>query len=76
MTENERPIVAAEMVRVFTAAGFHVSIGYLSGIRCRYIASSRLRWALPIYNLLDYMLFRLGSLKPYSAFVLTRGVKE
>jgi SAM-dependent methyltransferase len=76
VTENERPIIAGEITRVFTDAGFRVSISYLSGLRFRYIASSRMRWALPIYNFLDSVIFRPAPLKPYSAFVLTSGVKR
>lgn len=75
VTENERPIIASEIAQVFTQEGFSVSTSYLSGLHYRYIASSNLRWALPIYNFLDDIVFRVPFLKPYSAFVLTRGVK-
>ncbi|MGA7937617.1 MAG: class I SAM-dependent methyltransferase [Kovacikia sp.] len=75
VTENERPIIASEVARTFKRAGFSVSTSYLSGLNYRYIASSRMRQLLPIYNFLDDVLFRLPFLKPYSAFVLTRGVK-
>jgi len=76
VTENERPIIAAEIAQVFTQAGFDVATSYLSGLNYRYIASNNLRWALPIYNFLDDALFRLPFLKSCSAFVLTRGVKR
>ena len=75
VTENERPIKASEMERFFKGAGFHVSFDYLSGIHYRYVASARFRWLLPVYNFLDDILFRPFFLKPYRAFVLTRGVK-
>ena len=76
VTENEQLIVAAEVAQIFTSVGFRVSTSSLSGLHYRYIASSHLRWALPIYNLLDDVLSRLGNLEPYSAFVLTKGIKE
>ncbi|UBF28453.1 class I SAM-dependent methyltransferase [Kovacikia minuta CCNUW1] len=75
VTENERPIVASKVAQTFTHAGFNVSTRYLSGLHYRYIASARMRRLLPIYNFLDEVLFQLPFLKPYSAFVLTRGVK-
>ncbi|WP_421658630.1 class I SAM-dependent methyltransferase [Leptothermofonsia sp. ETS-13] len=75
VTENERPVIAAEVAKTFAQAGFSVSTSYLSGLHYRYIASPRMRVLLPIYNLLDDLLFRLPLLKPFSAFVLTRGVK-
>lgn len=76
VTENERPIIGTDIAQVFSRVGFRVSTSNLSGLQYRYIASRRLRWALPIYNFLDGILFRLEVLKPYSAFVLTKGVKE
>lgn len=75
VTENERPIIAKTVARTFSEAGFSVSTSYLSGLHYRYIASPRMRLLLPIYNFLDDVLFRLPFLKPYSAFVLTKGVK-
>ncbi len=75
VTENERPILAAQTARVFTRAGFRVSTDYLSGLRYRYVASTRLRWLLPLYNSLDDALFRPNWLKSFRAFVLTSGVK-
>lgn len=75
VTENERPILAKPVAEVFRRVGFEVSTGYLSGLRYRYIASSRLRWLLPLYNTFDDLLFRLPGLKPFSAFVITSGKK-
>lgn len=76
VTENERPVVAKQVARVFEKAGFTVRTNYLSGMRYRYIASSALRWALPIYNFLDEMLFRPTFMRPFRAFVFTSGVKS
>lgn len=75
VTENERPLLAEEIVPVFNQVGFQVSTRYLSGLHYRYIASSALRWALPIYNRLDDILFRPSLLQSRRAFILTRGVK-
>jgi SAM-dependent methyltransferase len=76
VTENERPIVASRMAKIFREVGFEVKTGYLSDLQYRYIASGRVRWALPVYNFVDSQIFRLKPLKPYSAFVLTAGVKK
>ena len=76
VTENERPVVPSHIAKIFRGVGFEVKTDYLSGLHYRYLASSRLRWALPVYNFLDDQLFRLKPLKPYSAFVITAGVKS
>jgi len=75
VTENERPIVAAEVADVFVRVGFQVSTDYLSGLKYRYIASPVMRKLLPIYNILDDFLFRPSWLKAYRAFVITKGIK-
>src|SRR6185312_9151769 len=59
VTPNERPVLAREVARTFDNAGFSVSSHYLAGLSYRYVASSRARLFLPIYNLLDANLFRL-----------------
>ena len=76
VTANERPVVASELRRVFERAGFEARTGYLSGLRYRYVASGKLRWALPLYNAIDDVLFRPRALSPYAAFVLTSGRKK
>lgn len=76
VTENERPILANETNRVFAEVGFDVSTDYLHGLHYRYIASPILRWFLPFYNVLDFILFTPGFLKLFRAFVLTIGVKK
>lgn len=75
VTSNERPVVGREVREVFRAAGFEARTAYLSGLEYRYVASTRVRWALPIYNLLDSVLFRPSFLRPLSPFVLTIGRK-
>lgn len=75
VTENERPIIASEMAKVFSQAGFSVSTDYVSGLSYRFVASSSARLALPIYNFLDDVMFRPAFMKPHSAFVITSGVK-
>ena len=74
VTPNERPILAGEAASVFSDAGFSVSSEFCS-VQYRYIASTRLRWALPLYNALDRAVFHPQVMRPYRAFVLTRGVK-
>lgn len=75
VTENERPILAEEVRRVFVAAGFKCQTEYLSGLAYRYVASRLTRLVLPAYNLIDATLFRLSLLRPYGSFVLTYGEK-
>jgi hypothetical protein len=75
VTANERPILAEEVSSVFTQAGLRTSTAYLSGLAYKYVASAKARFALPIYNRLDKLLFCGVMPKRYSAFVLTFGDK-
>jgi ubiquinone/menaquinone biosynthesis C-methylase UbiE len=76
VTENERPVLAREMAATFRKTGFTVGTEYLSNLRYRYIASSRVRWLLPIYNAIDSVLFAPNFMKPFRSFVLTFGEKR
>jgi ubiquinone/menaquinone biosynthesis C-methylase UbiE len=76
VTENERPILAGEVRRVFRDAGFDVSFDYLSGLRYRYVASAGARLLLPAYNFADGMLSRMRPLRRFYSFLLTKGVKQ
>jgi len=76
VTENEQPINATQVMQSFKKVGFDVYISYLSGLKYRYVASKPAQLILPIYNLIDDALSRIIFLKPYSAFVLTKGVKK
>jgi ubiquinone/menaquinone biosynthesis C-methylase UbiE len=76
VTENERPVLPREVRRVFDQAGFDVSLDYLSGLHYRYVASPAARVILPAYNVVDTLLSWLRPLKPFYAFVLTKGVKR
>lgn len=75
VTPNEQPVSPTKLARVFESHGFQVTTDYVSGLQIRYLASRLARIALPVYNLLDSLLFRTPPMKPYSAFVLTMGVK-
>ena len=75
VTENERPVLAHEVAAVFRGLGFAVGTDYISDLRYRYLASSKLRWLLPAYNALDRTLFAPGFMKPLRSFVLTFGRK-
>ena len=76
MTENERPVLAHAVAAVFRRAGFDVSSHFLSGLAYRYVASSRARLLLPIYNWVDAAVFGLGFMRPLRPFVLTVGEKR
>jgi SAM-dependent methyltransferase len=75
VTENERPVLAAQVRTLFGQAGFTVQIEYLSGLAYRYVASRRARLLLPVYNFLDANLFRLDILQALRSFVITSGEK-
>ena len=75
VTENERPILAGQVTRVFADAGFSVQTDYLGGLAYRYVASARTRALLPLYNFIDGAVFNLGLMKPLRPFVLTSGEK-
>ncbi len=76
VTENERPVLANQIAGVFRSAGFNVGTDYISGLAYRYVASSRARVLLPIYNAIDRLVFGLPVMKPLRAFVLTYGTKR
>ncbi len=76
VTENERPVLASEISGVFRQAGFTVSTDYLAGLAYRYVASEKTRIILPIYNVIDGMIFKLPFMKPFRPFVLTSGEKR
>lgn len=75
VTENERPVLARKVSAVFADAGFRTGTDYLSDLRYRYIASSRVRWLLPLYNAIDAALFTPRFMAPLRSFVLTFGEK-
>jgi SAM-dependent methyltransferase len=76
VTANERPVLACEVAAVFERAGFAVSSHYLAGLAYRYVASRRTRLLLPIYNVVDAMVFGLPLMERFRPFVLTAGVKR
>ena len=76
VTPNERPVLAHSIAATFRAAGFSVQTDYLSNLRYRYVASSRVRWLLPVYNAIDAALFAPPFMRPLRSFVLTSGEKR
>lgn len=76
VTENERPVLARQMRSIFAGEGFEVQTDYLAGLAYRYVASSRTRVLLPIYNFIDNVVFNLVIMKPLRPFVLTSGAKR
>jgi ubiquinone/menaquinone biosynthesis C-methylase UbiE len=75
VTPNERPVLAREVRVTFARAGFSVTSHYLSGLAYRYVASSRARLVLPIYNFIDSAVFGLPLMERLRPFVLTAGEK-
>jgi len=76
VTPNERPVLAKQVAAAFRAAGLSAESEYLSNLRYRYIASSAVRWLLPIYNAIDSALFAPSFMRPFRSFVLTSGEKS
>lgn len=76
VTENERPVLAHQVRSIFSNEGFQVQTDYIAGLAYRYVASSRTRVLLPIYNFIDNVVFNLAIMKPLRPFVLTSGVKR
>jgi SAM-dependent methyltransferase len=76
VTENERPVLAREVTAVFRNLDFRVGTEYLSGLSYRYVASGRVRLLLPVYNMIDNLVFRLPFMAPMRAFLLTFGEKR
>jgi len=75
VTENEQPIDAQQVAQYCREIGFHTQTGFMSGLQYRYVESPVARLGLPIYNMLESVLFKAKPLEPLSAFVLTSGVK-
>jgi ubiquinone/menaquinone biosynthesis C-methylase UbiE len=75
VTPNERPVIAKHIAATFESVGFEVGTDYLSSLHYRYIASSKARWLLPAYNLIDDIVFSPGFMKPLRSFVITYGRK-
>jgi ubiquinone/menaquinone biosynthesis C-methylase UbiE len=73
VTENERPVMAKEVARVFSAAGLRVFSAGLGGLSYRYVASSRASQFLPVYNALEALLSAPAFMSPFRPFVLTYG---
>ena len=70
-----RPVLAKEIAAVFRQAGFSLGTEFLSDLRCRYVASARVRWLLPLYNAIDGLVFAPRCMRPFRSFVLTFGEK-
>lgn len=75
VTENERPVLAHHVARVFSERGFRVQTDYIAGLSYRYVASARARRLLAIYNAIDNAIFTLRIMAPLRPFVLTSGLK-
>lgn len=76
VTPNERPVLAKQVAATFRSAGFSVGSEYLSDLRYRYVASSRVRWLLPVYNAIDATVFAPDVMRRFRSFVLTFGEKR
>jgi ubiquinone/menaquinone biosynthesis C-methylase UbiE len=75
VTENERPVLAAEVAATFRSVGFRVGTEYLSDLEYRYVASGLMRRLLPLYNTIDSFMFSPAFMRRFSSFVLTFGKK-
>jgi SAM-dependent methyltransferase len=75
VTENERPVLAGEVARIFRAAGLVVHTDYLAGLKYSHVASNWTRSLLPIYHAIDRIFFSPRIMMPMRPFLLTYGVK-
>jgi SAM-dependent methyltransferase len=75
VTPNERPVVPEQVAATFADAGFQVAPSDYMSMSYRYIADSRMRYLLSLYNTMESMFFRPWILKRYRGFVLTYGYK-
>ena len=75
VTANERPVVPEQVTATFAAAGFQVAPSDYISMSYRYIADSRIRYLLSLYNNIESILFKPWILKRYRSFVLTYGYK-
>lgn len=75
VTENERPVLANEIAATFRRAGFRVGSEFHSGLTYRYTASPTAHRLLPVYNLIDRLVFRPAFMRRLRAFVFTYGEK-
>ena len=75
VTANERPVAPEAVREVFAGAGFQVAPSDFISMDYEYIADSRMKYLLSLYNVLESMLFRPWIFKKYRAFVLTCGFK-
>jgi SAM-dependent methyltransferase len=75
VTENERPVLAEEVVSTFADVGFAVTTKYQSKMHYNYVASGLARFLLPVYNFLDSWLFEPPFMARFRPFVLTIGTK-
>ncbi len=75
VTANERPVVPQRVCSVFSNAGFQVAPSEYISMSYRYIADSRIKFLLSLYNSMESILFRSEAFKYYRAFVLTYGFK-
>jgi SAM-dependent methyltransferase len=75
VTANERPVLADDVQRVFSGAGFQVFADYLTA-QYRYVASGRVRWLLPAWYRIESVLLAPRPLRQLRALVLTLGIRD
>lgn len=76
VTENERPILASQLRRMFQQQGLTYQPTFVDGLSYRYVESTTAQGILPVYNFIDKYAFRLPLLKPFRAFVFSSGTKK
>ena len=76
VTENERPILITELQKALTEANFAASFDYLSGLEYVYVKSNIAKYFLPIYNLIDNLVFDNNLLHASKAFIITCAAKN
>jgi hypothetical protein len=75
VTDNERPLLAGDVRQTFGRAGFRVLTDYFTA-KYRYIASGKVRWLLPLYNVVESIALSPRPLRQFRAIVLSYGIRE
>lgn len=75
VTDHERPILAHDIAATFQKAGFRTGVEFVSGLKYRYIASGKARRLLPVYNMIDNIVFTPAFMRRFRAFVFSFGEK-
>lgn len=76
VTANERPVIPERVKATFAEAGFQVAPSDYISMSYKYIADSRMKYLMSLYNSIESILFALPMSKRFRAFAITYGFKK